>query len=48
MASLPIYGKKPYKSLSLSLEPVDGLSWMDGGPYSVIFCSNYDPGMTLT
>ena len=40
--------KKPLKS---SLEPVDrfpGTLVCSTGPCPIIFCSHYDPGMTLT
>ena len=50
MASLSIYGKKTLKNLLLWNQRTDfhELWYVAQGILAHIFCSHYDPGMTLT
>ena len=42
MASMPINGKKLWNQWT------DFFGMLHRGPWPIIFCSHYDPGMTLT
>ena len=50
MATMPIYGKKPFKNLHLQNQRANDLvAWyVASGPRPFIVCSNEDPRLTLT